>query len=169
MIDIRRMDPSEIGRLSEIDRTEHVTKNCRMENGCLVTTEADWRIGRWDAEKKIREWAPIVDGWRNMWGAFDGDTLVGISVYRPNLTGDTAQLALLHISRGYRRMGIGKRLAEKVLDSARSDGAKRIYVTSFPSRAATDFYLNLGFRPAEELNEELYRLEPDDIHLVMDL
>jgi N-acetylglutamate synthase-like GNAT family acetyltransferase len=169
MITIRKMDLAELGRIDEIDRTEHIAQNYKVENGRLALVDVDWRVGRWDTEKKIREWTPIADGWRNMWGAFDGNTLVGFSVYRPNLAADTAQFAVLHVSHDYRRKGIGKQLAERVIGQARGDGAKKIYVTAGPSKATTEFYLRLGFKLAVELNEELQRLEPDDIHMVMEL
>ena len=169
MITIRKMDPSEISRIDEIDRTEHITQDYTVESGRLVLIDVDWRLGRWNTEKKIKAWTPIADGWRNMWGAFDEDTLVGFSVYRAYLTNDTAQLALLHISHDYRRMGIGKQLANRVIEKARTDGAKRIYVTAGQSRATTEFYQKLGFKLAEELNDELYELEPDDIHMILEL
>jgi ribosomal protein S18 acetylase RimI-like enzyme len=169
MITIRKMDPSEISRIDEIDRTEHITQDYKVENGRLVLVDVDWRLGRWDTEKKIRGWEPIADGYRNTWGAFDKDTLVGFSVYRSHLTDDTAQFALLHISHDYRRMGIGKQLAGKVIEQARTDGAKRIYVTAGQSRATTEFYQNLGFRLVKTLNDELYELEPDDIHMILEL
>ena len=88
MITIRKMNPSELDRIDEIDRTEHITQDYHLKDGRLVLVDVDWRVGRWDANKKIKQWAPIADGWRNMWGAFDGYALVGFSVYRPDLTED---------------------------------------------------------------------------------
>lgn len=169
MITIRRMAPSEVGRIHEIDRTEHVSQVYTILNGRLVLVDIDWRIGKWDAAEKIRDWTPIVDGWRNFWGAFDGDTLVGFTVYRAQLTEDTAQLAILHVSHGYRKRGIGTQLAAQVVAQARNDGAKKLYVTATRSRSTTEFYQRLGFSLAEQINEELYRIEPHDIHMIMEL
>lgn len=169
MITIRRMDSSEVSRISEIDRTEHITQDYKLKDGALEIVDVDWRIGQWDSENKIKEWIPIAEGYQNMWGAFDKEKLVGFAVYRSCLTDDMAQFAILHISQGYRKMGIGKKLSEKVLKKAKTDGKKRIYVTSTPTKATVDFYHKLGFKLAEQVNEELYDLEPDDIHMILEL
>jgi len=169
MISIREMKSSEIGRIAEIDRTEHITQYYTLRNGSLEVNDVDWHVGPWDSAKKIKEWIPIAEGYKNMWGAFDKERLVGFAVYRSYLTEEMAQFAILHISHEFRKMSIGKRLSEKVLGKARADGKKNIYVTSTPRKSTVDFYQKLGFKLAEQVNEELYELEPDDIHMIMEL
>ncbi len=169
MITIRRMKSSEIHRISEIDRTEHITQDYKLKDASLEVIDVDWHVGPWDSTEKIKEWIPIAEGYENMWGAFDKEKLVGFAVYRAHLTKDMAQLALLHISHQYRRMGIGSSLSEKVIEKAKNDGKKRIYVTSAPTKETTDFYQKLGFDLAKHVNKELYELEPEDIHMIMQL
>ncbi len=169
MIAIRKMQSSEIYRIAEIDRTEHIAKEYILRNGSLEITDVNWHVHRWDSEKKIKEWIPIAEGYENMWGAFDKENLVGFAVYRAHLTDDMAQFAILHISYDYRRMGLGRRLSEKILEKARADGAKKIYVTSTPTKATVGFYQKLGFELAKHVNKELYELEPHDIHMIMEL
>ena len=169
MITIRRMDSSEVHRISEIDRTEHITQVYRMRDSSLEVIDVDWHAGPWDSEKKLEEWIPIAEGYESMWGAFDDDRLVGFAVYRSDLTEDMAQFAVLHISNGFRQMGIGKRLSERVLEKAGTDGKKAIYVTATPTKATVDFYRKIGFELAGQLNEELFELEPDDIHMIREL
>lgn len=166
MITIRRMNSTEVHRISEIDRTEHVTQIYRMDGSSLVVVDVDWHVGPWDSAAKISEWVPIAEGYENMWGAFDGERLVGFAVYRSRLTDDMAQLALLHISNEYRGTGIGGKLSEIVLEKARAEGKKAIYLTATPTVATVDFYRRIGFELAEEVNSELYELEPDDIHMI---
>ena len=169
MIIIRRMESSEVNRISEIDRTEHITQHYKLRNGTLEVKNVDWEIGKWDSEKKIKEWLPIGEGYKNMWGAFDQGKLVGFSVYRRYLTDDMAQFAILHISKRYRRRGIGKQLSEKVIEKARMDGVRHIYLTSTPTKITVDFYIGLGFKLAKQVNKHLYEMEPEDIHMIMEL
>lgn len=169
MIAIRKMKNSEVNRISEIDRTEHITQQYRLADGLLESVNVNWHIGPWDAPKKIKEWLPIAEGYENMWGAFDQEILVGFVVYRAHLSEDTAQLAILHVSCSYRKTGIGSRLVEKVFQKARADGKTHIYVTASSTKATTDFYNKLGFELAENVNQDLYNLEPKDIHMIMRL
>ena len=54
MITIRKMDSSEVNRISEIDRTEHITQDYRLKDGSLEILDVDWHVGQWDPEKKIK-------------------------------------------------------------------------------------------------------------------
>ena len=80
-----------------------------------------------------------------------------------------AQLAFLHVSREYRRYGIAAQLMEQAGDIARSAGAQQMYVSATSSSSTVDFYLAQGCRLAEEVDPEQYALEPEDIHLILDL
>jgi len=177
MITIRRMKSSDIDRIGEMDRTEHVTEAYVVRDGALALEEVDWQVAPWftdgrpedSVQAKIEAWKPILDSGGAMFGALDGSRLVGFAIYRPNLTEDTAQLAVLHVSDGYRRQGIGTALAREIVQLARADGAERLYVSSAPTRSTVDFYRSLGFDLTHEPHRELYELEPDDIHMIMDL
>jgi GNAT superfamily N-acetyltransferase len=94
---------------------------------------------------------------------------VGLIVYRPNLTADTAQLAALFVSKDHRRQGIAARLTGEVSRLAHQDGHARLYVSATPSESAVNFYQRQGFSPTQETNPELYALEPEDIHMVKKL
>jgi len=177
-ITIRPMEADEINRLGEIDRTEHITVDYRYEDGALKEVEVDFKVPPWYAEgdgghsirKKINAWRPYLekDGGL-MFGAFDGERLVGLVILRPRLTKDMAELAVLHISHGYRDKGIGTRLTEKVCSLASEMGATSIYVSASQTKTTVDFYMRRGFELAKVLNRELYEREPDDIHMVKEL
>ena len=177
MITYRRLDVSEKGRIAEIDRSEHVFQNYVQGEGKLVLVDVDWKIPRWTGEGdgphsvagKLKEWDAYFQKDCVLWGASDGDVLVGFSAYRPRITEDMGQFALLHVSKAHRRQGIGRRLAGELIDHARREGSKRLYVSSVQTRATVDFYRGLGFRPTDEPVAELYQMEPNDIHMVMDL
>jgi len=124
-------------------------------------TEADWRDSTWLVIEKL----PGVKAW----GAFDGERMAGVIVYRPHLTADTAQLAALFVSRDHRRMGVAAGLFALLRQQAAADGHARLYVSATESESAVGFYRSRGFIPTQDVNPELFALEPNDIHMVMDL
>ncbi len=169
MIAIRRMQNSEIERIAEVDRSEHVREIYIMSDGTLIEKDVDWHIPRWSqqmVQAKIEAWRPMLGRGSSMFGAFDGKALIGFSIYRPNLSQDTAQLGELYVSKDYRGQGIGALLLDKVAELARADGAGKLYVSSTPTTATVDFYMSNGFDLTKEINQRLYELEPEDIHMV---
>ncbi len=171
------MQHAELDRIGEIDRTEEISQDYVSEDGDLHLKDVHWSVPPWTQDGqgdhsvpgKIAAWRPWLDEGGTMFGAFDGEALVGFAIYRPHLSPGMAQLAVLHVSRHYRRQGIGAALVRKAIDSARSDGATQLYVSSAPTKATVEFYQSLGFRPTREINRELFELEPEDIHMTMTL
>jgi predicted N-acetyltransferase YhbS len=79
---------------------------------------------------------------------------------------DQLQLVFLHVSHDYRKRGLGRRLFEQAVERARELMAEWLYISATPSQNTVDFYLHLGCEVAEEVDEALYALEPEDIHMV---
>jgi GNAT superfamily N-acetyltransferase len=98
-------------------------------------------------------------------GAFEGDRLVGIGAVVPELRPSIAQLAYLHVTASARSRGVGRSLAERLEEVARSAGASEMVVSATPSENTVRFYMGRGFRPTSEPLPELVALEPDDVHL----
>jgi len=171
------MEKSEIGRIAEIDRTEHITTTYLIEDGVLVSREVDWKVPRWPLEGSddfsvngmIKSLVPILEEDGVLYGAFDGDLLAGIAVFRPRLTKTQAQLVFLHVSNAYRRQGIGTKLQQETERLAIESGAEELYVSATPSESAVGFYKSHGYIPTSEPNPALFELEPDDIHMVKKL
>lgn len=82
---------------------------------------------------------------------------------------DQLQLKFLHVSRDYRKQGLGRQLFYLAWDTARERGAKRLYISATPSENTVNFYLSLGAVVTDEPDPELYNQEPEDIHFVCDL
>lgn len=171
------LDPGVIERLAEIDRSEHITRAYELTAGVLTKVDVDWQVPDWftegDGDHSLSEQIAFcrshLDKGGFLLGALHEDFLVGIAVLRPELRADMAQLAFLHVSRDYRRQGIAKRLMAEACQIARSGGARRMYVSAVPSESAVGFYISQGCELAEQVDPELYALEPDDIHLILDL
>jgi GNAT superfamily N-acetyltransferase len=177
VIAIRHMAGSELDRIGEIDRSEHVTQEYSYRHGSLGRRNVDIRVPTWSrsgdhehsVQGNVNAWQPILDRGGTLVGAFDADTLVGFAIYRPDLVEGMANFSVLHVSRSYRRKGIGSLLAEEVARLARADGAQRLYVSATPSGPAVEFYRSHGFEPTDEPNEALFALEPHDIHMILQL
>jgi ribosomal protein S18 acetylase RimI-like enzyme len=172
VIGIKQLDNSNIGKIAEIDRSEHVTLNYVYKDGKLCTKHVDMHVPRWPAdgswgfEARIRSAARTLEEGGTILGAFDGDLLVGYAALRPRLTESMAQLEMLFVSRGYRRRGIAKSLTAGIIQLAKEGSAVNLYVSATPSESAVGFYESQGFRLAEKVNPELYALEPEDIHMI---
>jgi hypothetical protein len=55
------------------------------------------------------------------------------------------------------------------MEMARADGSNRLYVSATPSAATVDFYRHRGFEVTRAPDRELLALEPEDIHMTMEL
>jgi GNAT superfamily N-acetyltransferase len=178
LIVIKQLDTSAIERIADIDRSEHVTGAYAWHDGRLELEAVDWQVPDWAAEGNgqhsvagnIADWRPFLEELGGvMFGAMYGRRLVGFAIYRPRLEPDMGHLAVLHVSREYRRQGLGAALAEQVAMLALADGARRLYVSATPSEGTVEFYRSQGFRPVDEPHPELFALEPEDIHMIREL
>ncbi len=172
-ISYRIMAPSELARLGEIDRTEHIPIIYRQQGDQLSEEHQDFDVPPWftDNEDEHSVAYHRSFGERHLaagataLGAFYGDRLVGIGVVTPHVRPGIAQLALLHVSDGYRGRGVGRRLCELMDDIARAAGDTTMVVSATPSVNTVQFYRSRGFAPTAEPLPELYELEPEDVHL----
>jgi ribosomal protein S18 acetylase RimI-like enzyme len=171
------MPASELARIAEIDRSEHVTRIYTYRDGTLAWRAVDERVPTWhrsgggehSVQAHLAAWGPILDAGGTLVGAFDGGVLAGIAIYRPRLAEDMGNLAVLHVSRTARRQGVASRLTAEVARLARADGARRLYVSATPSDSAVGFYRSRGFAPTDAPDAAMFALEPEDIHMVLEL
>jgi GNAT superfamily N-acetyltransferase len=166
---IRPLEVEELSRVNEIDVSETGATVYRQVGRRLELTLEEWQRPpnskeRWDHQ--IEGWIPMLRRGGCALGAFAGDTLVGIAVFRPRLTRSMAQLAALFVSKQHRRLHIATHLTEEVIRLARQSGARALYVSATPSESAFGFYLSQGFAPTQNVNKELFELEPEDIHMI---
>ena len=171
MTTIRAMAVSEMARIAEIDRSERITQQYEQRGETLELVDVDIDAPRWGApgdatiEERIEQWTRLVNEGGIPVGAFDGDQLIGFAVYTRASAEAPAQLAVLHVTRPWRRHGVARALTDDVVRLARADGAQRLYVSATPTRGTVDFYMSQGFSPVATPDERLFALEPDDIHM----
>lgn len=175
MIHGRELSREEINNIWGIDRSEIIEAVYYLENGALVLKPEQYDMHGWppgEAEKYTAILEACYDrgGW--FYALFDGKLLAGAAVLESRFigkNGDQLQLKFLHISRAYRKQGLGRRLFHLAADEARRRGARNLYISATPSENTIHFYLDLGCRLASQPDPELFELEPEDIHLEYDL
>ncbi len=107
--------------------------------------------------------------------AFDGSVLVGVSGLEVDRFHGPAQDMLnmgpMWVTAAYRRRGIGRELLEMGRRKARDLNlrARALYVSATPARGTVDFYLRAGCRLLAVPDSDLFKEEPDDIHMGLDL
>ena len=171
MTSIRVMAVSELARIAEIDRSERIRQQYRQRGEMLDLVDVDIDAPRWGewgeatVDHRIDEWTRLVSAGGVPLGAFDGDHLIGFAVYMRASPETPANLAVLHVTKPWRRHGVGRELTDEVVRLARAEGAQRLYVSATPTRGTVDFYMSQGFMPVATPDERLFALEPDDIHM----
>lgn len=169
----RRLERSELGRIDEIDRTERIESVYVQHGARLELVPGDFSASPWvidgEGEHSVAGQRAALDrlvaAGAIALGAFDGDRLVAIGVVLRRLRPGISQLAYLHVSNGYRGLGIGGRLEGELERIAREAGDTSIVVSATPSLNTVRFYERRGFRPMAEPLPELYELEPEDVHM----
>ena len=81
--------------------------------------------------------------------AWDGDHAVGCVALRP-IDREHCEMKRLYVQPAMRGTGLGRALAERVCDEARTAGYRQICLDTLPSmQAAVGLYTDLGFAPVE--------------------
>jgi predicted N-acetyltransferase YhbS len=174
-VDIRPLARHELANVWSIDRAEVIAGIYRRTGDGLLLEPRRIDVKGWppgEAEKYGPLLLDCFDHGGTAWGAFDGGALIGAMMLEGRFIGraeDTLQLKLLHVSRRYRKTGVGRALFDRAVARARELGARRLYVSSTESQNTVDFYMRRGCRLAEEVDPALFALEPKDIHLELDL
>jgi predicted N-acetyltransferase YhbS len=172
MVTIRDLARNEIEDIWSIDRREVIENVYHLEHGSLVLRPEHYDMQGWPpGEAEL--YTPLLQesfdrgGW--FCGAFDKARLVGVAILDNKFIGrdkDQLQLKFMHVSRGYRKLGLGRQLFDLARDKARQQGAKRMYISATPSENTVNFYLRRGAVVTNEPDPQLFALEPEDIHFV---
>jgi GNAT superfamily N-acetyltransferase len=171
-LEMRSLALEELSRATEIDVTEDGT-TILEQRGAVLSVRPD----TWSRRSRSAEgWAEFERHWRAFipedgmaLGAFEGGRLVGIATLRRGIRPRMDQLEALFVDRAHRRQGIASRLIDGIEAAAREGGAHHLYVSATPSESAVGCYLSHGFVPTDEPVPELLELEPEDVHMVLDL
>ena len=168
---IRDMTRDEVGLVWSIDRSEIVDNVYYHRDGQLVLESEHYDMKGWP-EGEAKAYGPRLldcfDRGGTFYGAFEDGSLIGAAVLDSRFIGrkgDQLQLKFLHVGRSHRGTGLGRRLFDLAKERAKELGARRLYISATPSQNTVEFYLHLGCRVTDEVDSELFEMEPDDIHL----
>ena len=166
MIEIKQADRNNFCETSmdSFDRFQEVQNVWRMENGRLVLIFHPF-TETWSPEQRRRKARDILSGRYITFCAFEGDAVVGEIMLIPELNENRLIIDSFHVSREFRRCGIGRRLVETVADYARGRGASALYASCCSAEETVDFYKAMGFRLSEHPIRFCVENEPFDIQM----
>jgi predicted N-acetyltransferase YhbS len=174
-LSLRAFAAADVSRLAELDRSEPVPMVYAVRDGEIVPLGHGEEIPQWSGawlDGVVAFARRHLDSGGTGVAAFDGDQLGGVAVLGGEPVGDDPQmlpLAILHVGRGHRRRGVASLLFREMREEAARRGARRLYISGTPSEGALRFYLGQGARLADPPDPALLALEPDDVHLMLEL
>lgn len=175
-ITYRILNPTEIQRIAEIDRAEEIFASYQYKNNSLILIEERISVTEFyqqELNNMLQHQQQILAAGGKVIAAFDTNNhiLGAASIEKPRRGQNTeyCKLDILYVSKNARGKKIGQHLLNKCKIIAKKFGATKLYISSTPTKGTVDFYLNNGAIPAKEIDEELFKMEPKDIHLEIGL
>lgn len=171
----RELEDDEIERIREIDRSELITRIYVYTQGRLEERSAFFDMKGFpegELELIIERQKALHKAQGCVIGAFDGAALAAVASVENKIRGTIhryCKMDILHVSKTYRDRGIASALIGECKRRAKAFGADRLYISATESKHTVDFYMKRGAVLVQEPDEELFRLEPLDIHLEMGL
>jgi predicted N-acetyltransferase YhbS len=172
---IRLLERDEIEKVRKIDRSELVEQLYYYDHGKLNIKDVFINDPGWtpsEIESHAKHLYKLYDSGGYLYGAFEGDKLAGIATLGKYFIGSAKNqliVTFFHVDAQFRKQGIGTALMNTIITGAKALGAKKLYISATPSKNTINFYFNRGAFLTKELNSELFELEPEDIHLDLEL
>lgn len=175
-IKYKKMNVDEIneGLFKDFNRYQKVSKCWRKVEGKWVLKNIEF-TEEWTADE-YRFLAKCLQNTVNtggvVYGAFNGESLAGFVSVENTFFGsqkEYLQLSSIHVTFEERGMGIGRKLFDLAVKSARDMGAKKLYISAHSSEESQAFYKKLGCVEAIEYNKKLVDDEPCDCQLEFEL
>ncbi|MFX0010302.1 MAG: GNAT family N-acetyltransferase [Candidatus Hermodarchaeota archaeon] len=172
---IRLLERDEIEKVRKIDRSELIEQLYYYDHGKLNLKDVYIDDPGWtpsEIESHVRHLYKLYDSGGYLYGAFDGEKLTGIATLGKNFIGSAKNqliVTFFHVDAQFRKQGIGTALINTIITRAKALGAKKLYISATPSKNTINFYFNRGASLTKELNPKLFELEPEDIHLDIDI
>ena len=177
MIAVRQLTIDDVGIVADIDRSEVIDLMYAVVDGRLTERAVREESPPWEPDgdgehsvaAHVAHAAERVAGGATLLGAFDGDETAGVAIVDLVFEPGRAWFAFFHVSRAYRRQGVGQALWDACAQLATAAGADELYISATPTGSAVGFYLRQGSRLADPVHPALFAAEPEDIHLVCPL
>ncbi|MBQ3371364.1 MAG: GNAT family N-acetyltransferase [Mogibacterium sp.] len=150
--------------MDSFDRFQEVQNVWRIENGRFVLNFQPF-TENWSLKQRRKKAGEILSGKYITFCAFDGYAVVGEIMLIPELNENRLIIDSFHVSREFRRCGIGRQLVEAAADYARGRGASVLYASCCSAEETIDFYKAMGFRLSEHPIPSYVEDEPFDIQM----
>lgn len=166
MIEIKRADRNNFSETSmdQFDRFQEVKNVWRKENGGFVLVFRPF-TETWSPERRREKAKEILSGRYVTFCAFENDAVVGEITLIPELNENRLIIDSFHVSREFRRRGIGRRLFEVAAGYAICRGATALYASCCSAEETIAFYKAMGFRVSENPIPSCVENEPFDIQM----
>lgn len=157
--------------LAHFNRYQELRRYYAKENGGLALMDCDF-TEQWDESKKQdiinKDFAELLLHGGTISGAFHKGKLIGFGCVDGSAIGSEGQylqLIYLHVSWGYRNMGIGGRLFHLCAKAAKEAGAKKLFISAASYYETQCFYRKIGCVMAREQVKHLCDIDPYDIEM----
>ncbi|WP_026040229.1 MULTISPECIES: GNAT family N-acetyltransferase [unclassified Acinetobacter] len=172
---LRPLQYSEIDLIwQQISRRELITQNYVKQS--LQLEDCFYDVQQWDDyhlqydPPKLKQ---LYQQKAELMGAFDlNGQMLGISAVSNQIIHDYPDAKLLHyfyVDADHQGQGIGTQLMQAAKTSANCLGAKQLYISATPSKRTVDFYMKYGAKLLDHPDQQLWQLEPEDIHLLCEI
>lgn len=174
-INYRELTEKELHLLGEIDRSEKIAASYQYRNGALILINTPISAGSFEPselEEIIKHQQELIHTGGKVVAAFENKQLIGAASVDRRMRGrnrDYCKMDILYVSKNSRGKKVGQGLLRECKEIASAFGAGKLYISATPTKGTVDFYINNSAVLVKELDEELFKMEPDDIHLEIEL
>ena len=172
-VEIRPLARTELSRVGEIDRTEHIDLLYEQRGTELVERPGNWSASAWDPDGHGEH---SVEAKRHDTRALRRRGRDRVRRLRGRTAGRDRRRRAASAARGRgarvpprhpdaARRGIGSRLSDELDQVARGAGDSAMVVSATPSANTVRFYQGRGFEPMAQPLPELFEREPEDVHM----
>jgi GNAT superfamily N-acetyltransferase len=170
-ITYRELTENELYLLSKIDRSEKIFASYQYRNNALILVNSPISAGPFDPlelEEMIKHQRELINAEGKVIAAFENKQIIGaasVDRRRRGRNKDYCKMDILYVSKNSRGKKVGQMLLQKCKRIAKAFGASRLYISATPTKGTVDFYISNNAILVKEPDEELFEMEPNDIHL----
>nr|WP_199081157.1 GNAT family N-acetyltransferase [Pedobacter sp. ASV19] len=174
-ITYKELTENELYHLKEIDRSEKIFTSYQYQNGALVLIDTPISAGSFDPlelEEMIKHQQELISWEGKVIAVFENKHIIGVASVDKRKRGrnkDYCKMDILYVSKNSRGKKVGQVLLQKCKGIAKAFGASKLYISATPTKNTVDFYTGNNAILVKELDEELFKMEPNDIHLEIEL
>lgn len=165
-MEIKLIDNNNFTRdsLKDFQRYQEVKNVYRLNDGKMILVYHPFTED-WDVARRLQKAEDILSGKYVTYCAFEGNCVVGEIMLIPQLNKGRLIIDSFHVSRDYRRHGIGKSLLEATRQEALKRGAHALYASCCSSEETINFYSAMGFRLSSDPISSCVEDEPYDLQM----